>query len=152
MSSDQATVLAAALAQAGAAGLRRVSDTALPQIARAAAQLGLRYAEVDLGGCPGAASALAAIARTLAFPDWFGGNFDALNDCLGDFAADSGAVVVVRQLATLAAADPAAAATLLAVVAAVGEARRDGPAPLWLFVASADAAASRADLPWRDFP
>ena len=28
---------------------------------------------------------LAAFATALGFPDWFGGNLDALNDCLGDW-------------------------------------------------------------------
>lgn len=40
-------------------------------------------ARIDLKG----GDALRAIATALEFPDWFGGNWDALEDCLGDLAA-----------------------------------------------------------------
>jgi hypothetical protein len=52
----------------------------------AATDAGLRPAPVDFGGCAGKDDALARIAAALAFPDWFGGNRDALADCLGDLS------------------------------------------------------------------
>jgi hypothetical protein len=132
------SALAAALARAGAAGVYRVSIAALPEIAVAAAQLGFVDGEVELAGCRNAASALAAVGRALAFPDWYGGNFDALNDCLGDFADSNGGIVLLRGYAALLAADPAAAEMLLAVADAVSEARRESAAPLWVLVLVAD--------------
>ena len=35
---------------------------------------------------PGKEAMLASIAASLAFPDWFGGNWDALEDCLTDLS------------------------------------------------------------------
>lgn len=36
---------------------------------------------IDLGDKP-----IEAVAKALDFPDWFGGNWDALEDCLGDLS------------------------------------------------------------------
>jgi hypothetical protein len=56
---------------------------------------GLHVAELDGAGEP-----LAALARALAFPAWFGGNLDALDECLAalpDALPAAGWVVVVRR-------------------------------------------------------
>jgi hypothetical protein len=55
-------------------------------LADAAANAGLRVAPVDLADCAGKHDALARIALALAFPEWFGGNWDALADALGDLS------------------------------------------------------------------
>ena len=55
-------------------------------ITAAAAALGFAVRRIDLAGCLGKADALARIARALHFPSWFGGNFDALADSLGDLS------------------------------------------------------------------
>lgn len=57
----------------------------------AATEAGLHAAPVDFGGCAGKGDALARIAAALRFPDWFGGNWDALADCLGDLSWLDGA-------------------------------------------------------------
>lgn len=44
-------------------------------------------------------NALRAIAQALRFPDWFGGNWDALEDCLGDLSwrPGNGHVLILRN-------------------------------------------------------
>jgi hypothetical protein len=47
---------------------------------------GLRVTSIGLAGAKDRDAILARIAKALAFPAWFGGNWDALEDCLGDLA------------------------------------------------------------------
>jgi RNAse (barnase) inhibitor barstar len=60
-------------------------------------------AQIDLKG----GDALRAIAQTLRFPDWFGGNWDALEDCLADLSwrPASGHVLVLRNWQALSSDD-----------------------------------------------
>jgi hypothetical protein len=46
----------------------------------------LRIARIGLAGAAGKEAALERIASALAFPRWFGGNWDALEDCLTDLS------------------------------------------------------------------
>jgi hypothetical protein len=55
-------------------------------LVEAATEAGLHAAPVDFAGSTGKDDALARIAGALAFPEWFGGNWDALADCLGDLS------------------------------------------------------------------
>jgi RNAse (barnase) inhibitor barstar len=55
-------------------------------LADAAAELDYAVAHVDFAGCAGKDDALQRIARALRFPEWFGGNWDALNDCVNDMS------------------------------------------------------------------
>ena len=47
---------------------------------------GLHVARIDFAGATAKDAVLARIAGALAFPQWFGGNWDALEDCLGDLS------------------------------------------------------------------
>jgi hypothetical protein len=47
---------------------------------------GLRVARIPLAGAGDKAELLVRVARGLQFPDWFGGNWDALEDCLTDLS------------------------------------------------------------------
>jgi len=55
-------------------------------LADAAVELEFALAQVDFAGCDGKDEALARIARGLRFPAWFGGNWDALDDCVNDLS------------------------------------------------------------------
>ena len=46
----------------------------------------LRLARIGLGGVAAKEALLARIAGALDFPPWFGGNWDALEDCLSDLS------------------------------------------------------------------
>ena len=68
------------LRDAKKSGVYRVSRRdAIDDAVRAS---GIDVAEIDLAG----GDALEALARGLAFPAWFGNNWDALEDCLGDLS------------------------------------------------------------------
>ena len=63
----------------------------------------LDSADIDLQD----GDALRAIAKALRFPDWFGGNWDALEDCLGDLSwrPGNGHVLVFRNWQALSSDD-----------------------------------------------
>jgi len=61
--------------------LTREAATAL---CRLATSLGLDAVRIDLAGCSDKTGFLERTAEALAFPAWFGGNWDAFYDCLAD--------------------------------------------------------------------
>jgi len=93
----------ARLAPAGAAGLDRVS--------------------ISLAGVTAKDALLERFAAALAFPDWFGGNWDALEDCLGDLSwrADAAHLLVIEGFEALQAAARDDFRVLLDLLADVAE-------------------------------
>ena len=57
----------------------------------------LDLVRIDLGGAPHKEALLERLAQALGFPAWFGGNWDALEDCLTDLSwrAGSGHVILI---------------------------------------------------------
>ncbi|QOW25642.1 barstar family protein [Lysobacter sp. H23M47] len=87
-------------------------------MAEAAASLDFAIARIDLAGCTGKADALERIARGLSFPGWFGGNWDALADCLGDLSwlLAPGYMLLIANSGAWRAAQPEEFDTLLAIL------------------------------------
>jgi len=78
-------------------GVYRVTRSdAIDEVMKDAAQIDLKDGD-----------ALRAIAKALHFPDWFGGNWDALEDCLGDLSwrPQSHHVLVLRNWQALSSDD-----------------------------------------------
>jgi RNAse (barnase) inhibitor barstar len=78
--------LQAILADATKAGLYHLPHTDKKHLVSAAKAGGLATFRVNLAKAGDKTQMLAAIAKTLKFPDWFGHNLDALADCLADMA------------------------------------------------------------------
>lgn len=102
----------------------------------AATSAGIALLTVDLFRCRTAASVLTKIGQALKFPDWYGANFDALNDCLGDPEWNPAPTLIVRfdGLKTLHDAHPESLATLVEVLQAVADERRSAGCAFWLLL------------------
>jgi RNAse (barnase) inhibitor barstar len=72
------------LGDAGKAGVYHLPQTDKEELLSAAKAAGLIGFRVDLTQAGDKGQMLAAIAKALQFPDWFGHSFDALADCLAD--------------------------------------------------------------------
>jgi hypothetical protein len=84
------------LSDASKSGVYRTSRT--DEILDATQGSGLMIARISLGGATAKQALMAHVARALAFPRWFGGNWDALEDCLTDlsWSAAGGHVLLIE--------------------------------------------------------
>jgi hypothetical protein len=77
--------LCARLQDVDEAGAYRLNCT-LDELYAAAARAGYALFEAELAAQQGKGEFLAAVASAIAAPEWFGHNFDALADALGDLS------------------------------------------------------------------
>ena len=117
---------------AGAAVLvMDLTPEAVAALLRLAASLGLDAVRVDLGGCRDKQEFLARTAAALGFPDWFGGNWDALFDCLTDLSwrPAAGYVLILEHAADMRRHAPEALDSALAVLGDAASAWRERGRP-----------------------
>jgi RNAse (barnase) inhibitor barstar len=132
--------LQALLVEPDQAGTFYLTASDLGPLQDAAQDVGFLCIPLDLSGCSDKAGLMRAFAAAFGFPDWFGHNWDALADCLGDldWLPAEGYVLGLRNVQRLRAADPADYATLIAVLEGVCEDWRERGTPFWAFIALPD--------------
>jgi RNAse (barnase) inhibitor barstar len=108
-----------------------LTPEAVAALLRLAASLGLDAARIDLAGCCDKQEFLARTAKALGFPDWFGGNWDALFDCLADLSwrPAAGYVLILEHAEDMRRQAPEALDTALAVLDDAANAWRDRGRP-----------------------
>jgi len=86
---------------AARSGVYRALDASPRTLASAA---GFDVVTISLAGVTDKDALLERFAAALAFPDWFGGNWDALEDCLGDLSwrEDRGRLLLIEGFESLA--------------------------------------------------
>ena len=106
------------LRQPGIAGVYQATDDTARALFQAGPAAGFNVYRIDLGKARNATTLHRILAKGLHFPDWYGGNWDALADCLTDMSWNEadGYLLILQGAEVLQAADPACFATLLNVL------------------------------------
>ena len=106
------------LSDASKSGVYRASRS--DEIVDAAQGSALRVLRISLSGATDKQALMQRIAAALQFPDWFGGNWDALEDCLADlsWSKAGGHVLMFEGAADLPADERGILVDILASVAA----------------------------------
>ena len=116
------------------AGIFLLARQDLPALRQAADELEQAFFSVDLGSARNVPGFIKALKRDLDFPDWFGGNLDALHDCLTDFSwhPAPGYVILLDGLSSLS-ASPTSFAAFNQVLASAVEEWKLRDIPFWVF-------------------
>lgn len=116
-------------------------------IAETSTLLEFRLLPVDLRDCRDRDDALERIAAALQFPDWFGGNWDALADCLNDLSwlPAPGYVLLLDHADGWRGEDPEGFGVLLEIANDAGARWAAQRIPFWMLIPTpAEAAATQA--------
>jgi hypothetical protein len=89
------------LSDAAKSGVYRTSRS--DEILDATQGSALQIVRIDLAGATGKDALMVRVAQALRFPQWFGGNWDALEDCLSDLSWSNagGHVLLIEGAAEL---------------------------------------------------
>jgi RNAse (barnase) inhibitor barstar len=112
------------------------------EVERAADEARLAVFRIDIGDVRDKKDFLARVARALSFPNWFGANWDALNDCLRDLdwlPMKNGYVLILEQGEFFAARHSQEFDDAKAVLGAAAEYWKAEGRPFCVFIATAQA-------------
>lgn len=125
-----------------------VAPPHLDAVAKAAKKAGLMLVRVDLKGVQDKQGLLNAIAAALKFPEWFGENWDALEDCLTDLSwlKARGYVLVLEHCAELGKHAPRELEVAVEVFESVAEYWQEQSRPFWALFSGLDAPLSGIKL------
>ena len=122
------------LAQPKQAGIYHLPHGGQTALTKAAKSLGFAIFKVDFEESDHMGKILAALGRDLHFPDWYGANFDALNDCLTDFSwREAPGYIITLYGADAVHAVPNSFNALNEVLSSAIEAWQAQDIPLWIF-------------------
>lgn len=131
----------ASLADPALACIHAADASELPLMVGAAEALGFRVTRIDFDGCRGKPDALARIAAALCLPDWFGGNWDALNDAINELGSEPspGVLLVLAGLADWIEAAPAEVDVLMEILDEAAARSAEVRVPFWVVIEAATA-------------
>jgi len=123
-------------AKAGVYGLSLPTS----MLGAAARHEGFHYVEIDLAEVTDKAGLLSALATRLEFPEWFGNNWDALEDCLMDLSwlDASGHVIVLKACDELIEQNPDDFTVAIEVFDGAAAFWHETEHPFWVFVGCSD--------------
>ncbi len=118
MKPDDTLQLREFLADPAMCGVHAVDARADADYLDAARALDFAAVAIDFAGCTGKDDAIARIAAALGFPAWFGRNWDALADSLGDLSwlPAPGYLLLLTGTEAWRAADPETFDTLASIL------------------------------------
>lgn len=123
--------------QAGSAGLYHLTPQQADSLPALAAKSHRAFKLADLSSSQSKQQVLTQLGHELAFPDWYGANFDALQDCLCDhnWRPKGGLIVRLVGLDCLGKVDGEALATLIEVLQAACQPEgATKNSPLWFLI------------------
>jgi len=128
------------LVDAGQAGAFFLTERDLVPLKSAAREAGLHAVTLDLAGCDDKAGLLRRVASAFEFPDDFGHNWDALEDCLRDLGwiEAPGYVLDITHSEGLRVASGDDYATFVSILEDSSDQWRERGLPFWAFIALPD--------------
>lgn len=134
-----AAVLPWRLAHPAGNGVHWIAAAEVDALCAAGRAAGLHCVRVMLGGLDGKTALLERLAEALALPDWFGHNWDALADCLGDlsWSPASGHLLVLEDCRRFARRSPGDYRILLEILADAASTWRARAVPFQAFISMA---------------